>query len=254
MKVTILGCGAAHGIPAIGYGWGICDPTNLKNRRNRASVFIEVDGLNILIDATPDIRFQFLENKITHLDAVLFTHTHADHCHGINDLKFLSLFMKRPIPIYGSEETLKDLFKRFFYVFFKEPNSAEHHTPFLTPYIIKDSFLIKNTKIICFDQDHGASNTLGFRIHNFAYSTDVVSLDEKAFNALKGIEVWVVDCLRYEPAKTHAHLDLTLKWIKKIKPKRAILTHMNHEIDYEILRTQLPQDIEPAYDGMVIDL
>ncbi len=254
MKVTILGCGPTHGVPSLCYGWGECDPNNSKNKRYRASALVETQDAAFLIDSSPDVREQLLANNLKKVDAVLYTHAHADHAHGINDLKFLSVLMHKPIPIYGSLATIQELLKRFSYIFFDEFGSVEHHKPFLTPYVMQKPFSIKNVEIIPFEQEHGGPNkTTGYRIGNFAYSTDVVAFKETAFEALKDLDVWVVDCLRYEPALTHAHLDLTLSWIERVKPKRAILTHMNHDMDYDTLKSQLPEGVEPAYDGMVIE-
>lgn len=255
MKVTILGCGATHGVPGVGYGWGSCNPQNPKNRRRRASILIETKEKTFLVDTSPDLREQLLSVDLKYLDAVLYTHTHSDHAHGINDLRLLSFFIGHPIPIYGTEKTIRELFGSFSYIFDAQPYSEVHHQPFLIPYIFKGSFFIGETQIIPFEQEHGTSNkSTGYRIGSFAYSTDVMNFKEEAFEALKGIETWVVDCLRYKPALTHAHLDLTLKWIERVKPKRAILTHMNHDMDYDKLKTKLPEGVEPAYDGMVIEI
>lgn len=258
MRVIILGCGAAQGVPTWGLkernGWGACDPHNPKNRRTRASIFIESDKTSLLVDTSPDLKDQGYLNRISHLDAVLYTHAHADHCHGINDLQFFSRQIDQVIPVYGSQKTLQELRERFKYAFQTPENSAPHHTSFLMPYVIEGPFKVKNLFITPFEQDHGFETTLGFRIHNFAYSTDVVALNDHAFEILEGIDTWVVDCLREEPCLTHAHLDLVLQWVGRVKPRHTILTHLSFHMDYDVLTKILPASIEVAYDGMVLEI
>ncbi|HQS83440.1 MAG: hypothetical protein B7Y25_00770 [Alphaproteobacteria bacterium 16-39-46] len=258
MRVTILGCGAAQGVPVWGLewgkGWGACDPQNPKNRRTRASIYIENKEVSLLVDTSPDLKDQGFINKIAHIDAVLFTHAHADHCHGINDLQFLARTWDRLIPVYGSQKTINALKNRFNYAFQTPDSAAPHHGSFLAPHIITEAFQVKNVTVIPFEQDHGFEISLGFRVQNFAYSTDVVQLNDQAFEALKGIDTWVVDCLRYEPNLTHAHLSLALSWIERVQPRRAILTHLNFEMDYEELSKKLPAHVEVAYDGMVFEI
>ena len=258
MRVVILGCGAAQGVPVWGLqwgeGWGACDPHNPKNRRTRASIFISQDNTSLLVDTSPDLKDQGFSNKITDIDGVLYTHAHADHCHGINDLQFLARTWERLISVYGTERTLKVLSERFNYAFETSSHAAPHHGAFLSPHHIKGPFQVKNLKVIPFEQDHGVEMSLGFRVDNFAYSTDVVQLNEAAFESLKGVDTWVVDCLRYEPNLTHAHLPLTLSWIERVRPRRAILTHLNFEMDYEALSKKLPPSVEVAYDGMVLEI
>ncbi|MBS0185744.1 MAG: MBL fold metallo-hydrolase [Proteobacteria bacterium] len=258
MRVTILGCGAAQGMPVWGLewgkGWGACDPLNSKNRRTRASIFIESDGTSLLVDTSPDLKDQGFNNNITNIDAVLFTHAHADHCHGINDLQFLARAWERLIPVYASHKTIEVLKDRFNYAFQTPQSAAPHHGAFLIPHQITESFKVKNVTVIPFEQDHGFEISLGFRVKDFAYSTDVVQLNDKAFEVLKDVDTWVVDCLRYESNLTHAHLPLVLEWIERVGPRRAILTHLNFEMDYEELSKKLPSHVEVAYDGMVLEI
>ncbi|WP_259779815.1 MBL fold metallo-hydrolase [Aestuariispira ectoiniformans] len=256
MKVTVLGCGTSGGVPQVGIGWGDCDPDEPRNRRRRASILVEVDDVTILIDTSPDCREQLLDANVRHLDAVLFTHAHADHCHGIDDLRWLCHAMKSEIPVYGDVETLSDLKHRFEYCFTPlDPKAGRYfYKPVLTPHIINDPFEIKGIKIIPFIQDHGHSISLGFRIGNFAYSTDVVELSEDAFYVLHGIETWIVDALQLDEHSTHAHLDKTLNWINRVRPRHAIITHMNTRMDYQTLCKELPDHVEPAYDGLVLDI
>lgn len=254
IKVTILGCGISGGIPMLGNIWGDCDPMNPKNNRLRSSVLVEIDNKKILIDTSPDLRTQFLDANIDWIDAVLYTHAHADHTHGINDLAPIGR-RKKPIPVYGDAITLEKLHKSFEYAFYMPPPAPTIYKPFLIPYVISPpSFMVDNLKVICFEQDHGFSTSLGFRIGDFAYSTDVTQLSEQAFEALQGVKVWIVDCLRYEPHETHSHLEKSLEWIRRINPERAYLTHLGIELDYDTLLGQLPPNVLPCYDGLKIEV
>ena len=254
MQITILGCGAAVGVPVNALGWGKCFPENPKNHRLRSSVFIEIDGTHILIDSGPDFRQQVLTHHIQRIDAVLYTHAHADHINGINDLAYFSSLQKGLIPIYSDAKTLNALKKSFSYAFHLKKGGHPLHKPFLTPIIIQKAFYIHEIKIIPFVQDHGPITSLGFRIGDFAYSTDVVGLDDAAFSTLEGVNTWVVDCLRETPNPSHAHLPLTLSWIERVRPRKAYLTHMNFETDYEEILKKLPLHVEPAYDGLKLFL
>ncbi len=250
MKVTILGCGTSGGVPRIGNIWGACDPAEPKNRRTRASICVETAKTRIIVDTSPDFREQCLKNDIDRLDAVLYTHDHADHIHGIDDLRGFMLINRGRIPIYADRRSLDQLSKRFDYIF----ETKENYPPIAVGHVIDGEFELGDLKIRPFYQDHGAIQSLGFRIGNFAYSTDLVGLDETAFEILDGIETWVVDALRYEPHPTHTHLDQTLDWIKRVNPKQAILTHMTWDMDYATLISSLPAGVEPAYDGMILEI
>lgn len=256
MKVTVLGCGPSNGVPVIGGNWGTCNPDNPKNRRSRPSVLVETQGQVILIDTSPDLRAQLLAAGVTRIDAVLYTHDHADHVHGIDDLRTVSRLMGRTkIPAYADPETLASITRRFPYVFdLPEGPTGMLYRPILVPNVIAGPFRIGPVEIIPFVQDHGICPTLGFRIGQFGYSTDVVRLDEAAFAALDGVETWIVDCLRDgEPHPTHANLATTLGWVARVKPRRAVLTHMNHHADYDHLAALCPAGVEPGYDGMVLE-
>ncbi len=258
MNLRILGCGSSGGVPMVGLGWGKCDPKNPKNRRLRPSVLVSTQGMRILIDATPDLREQLLTAKIDHIDALFMTHTHADHLHGIDDLRRAS--QKGEIDLYTDQDTLTVIKQRFGYLV-ASTDVKEYYKPFLTPHIIdvaNGPLTIQAPEgpvaVTAFIQDHGYSTTLGFRIGDFAYSSDVVGLDDHAFDILAGVQVWVVDCLRLAPHPTHAHLEQTLDWIKRVQPRRAIFTHMSFETDYQKLINLCPPGVEPAYDGMEITL
>jgi phosphoribosyl 1,2-cyclic phosphate phosphodiesterase len=256
MRVTILGSGPSWGVPRIGNDWGACDPANPRNRRRRVSVLVEEGGSILLIDTSPDLREQLLDARITRLDAVLFTHAHADHLHGIDDLRSVNQLMKKVLAVYASPETLAEIRARFGYVF-GAMDFAQHtsyYKPALEPNAIEGPFRAAGFDVVPFVQDHGFSKTLGFRIGRFAYSTDVVNLDDAAFAALRGVELWIVDCIRRRPHVTHSHLEKTLQWIARVKPKRAILTHMDESLDYGTLKRELPEGVEPGYDGLIADL
>ena len=250
MKVTVLGCGTSGGVPRIGNVWGDCDPNEPKNRRSRASVAIESGATRIIIDTSPDFRAQCLRHDIDRLDAVLYTHEHADHTHGIDDLRGFLILTRRRMPIYADAYTLSILKKRFDYIF----ASKDNYPAIAESHLINGDFAVGDLQVQPFYQEHGAIQSLGFRVGDFAYSTDLVGLDEAAFETLAGVDTWLVDALRYKPHPTHAHLDLTLEWIARVKPRRAVLTHMTWDMDYATLKASLPAGVEPAYDGMVLEL
>jgi phosphoribosyl 1,2-cyclic phosphate phosphodiesterase len=255
MRITVLGCGPSGGVPLIGNDWGECDPANPRNRRRRASILIEDRGTQILVDASPDMRMQLLDAGVSRLDAILFTHAHADHCHGIDEVRALNRAMGQAIPIYASAKTLAELQQRFAYIFRPSDPAAGavFYKPALIPSVISGPFEVGGVGVVPFTQNHGFTTSLGLRFGGFAYSTDVVALDDAAFAALEGIETWIVDCYRRTQHPTHTHLAQTLEWIARVKPGRAILTHMDVQLDYETLRRELPAGVEPGYDGLVIE-
>jgi phosphoribosyl 1,2-cyclic phosphate phosphodiesterase len=257
-NITILGCGASAGVPVIGNGWGNCDPANPKNRRRRSSIFIEYDATRLLVDTSPDLREQLIDAKIDQFDAIFYTHEHADHTHGIDDLRVIYyLNNQQSIPVYSDERCLNELQQRFPYLFGigQNPATPEDFNAFLEPHIIStEPFSIGDIPMVPFLQDHGTITSLGFRIDDFAYSTDAVHLDETAFKMLEGTRLWVVDCLRMTPSKVHAHLDRTLEWIERVQPEQAYLTQMSKDLDYDTLCKLLPSHIRPAYDGLVIKI
>jgi len=257
MKVTVLGCGGSGGVPLINGNWGDCNPANPRNRRRRVSVLVEQGGTTILIDTSPDLRQQFLDAGVTRLDAVLYTHDHADHCHGIDELRAFGHDRDgKPIPAYGTKETLRVLRQRFGYVFRQaKQGSSILYRPLLEPRVLDGPFTIAGIPIVPFEQDHGLGTyTTGFRLGRMAYSTDVVGLNDAAFAVLADLDLWIVDCLRYEPHLTHAHFDRTMAWIDYVRPKRAILTHLNHTLDYDDLASRCPAGVEPGYDGLTAEI
>lgn len=254
MQITVLGCGGAGGTPMISAGWGRCDPTEPRNRRTRPSVLVEEAGTAILIDTSPDLRTQLLGTETRHLDGILFTHAHADHTHGLDDLREINRLMGQGIPCWTDAPTLDALHQKFGYAFLGIPDGQPIFRPWLLPNLITGPFSIGPVPVSSWTQDHGWADTLGFRLGDFAYSTDVMHLNENAFRALEGVKVWMIGTLTDQPHPTHAHVGLALEWIERVQPERAFLTHMSPMLDYQTLRISLPAGIAPAYDGLVIDL
>ena len=259
MRVTILGSGPSSGVPMIGDIWGNCDPKEPRNRRRRSSILIESGDVTVLVDSSPDCRAQLLDAGVTRLDGILYTHAHADHSHGIDDLRWINVAMKAPLPAYADARTLEALQERFGYCFTPlerfEGRPLHYYKPVLEPHVVTGPFEVAGMAVTPFEQQHGPrSKTLGFRIGNFAYSTDVSMLDAAAFEILAGVETWIVDAFRREPHPTHAHLDLSLRWIERIAPRHAVLVHMGGDLDYRTLREELPAGVEPGYDGMVVTI
>jgi phosphoribosyl 1,2-cyclic phosphate phosphodiesterase len=255
MKITILGCGASSGVPIIGCDCTVCTSANPKNKRTRVSILVESEGTSILVDTSPDLRVQALRNNIRKIDAIIVTHAHADHINGIDDVRPFNYLNNAPLNLYCESETLQEIKERFPYCFLPpKPAGTGWYRPCLIPVTIEPpkSFTIGGIEVQPFWQNHGQSRTVGLRFGNMAYSTDTNGLPEESLEILKGIDTWIVDCLRYHPAPTHAHLEMTLEWIKQVKPKAAYLTHMNHELDYDRLMKELPQGVYPAHDGLVI--
>jgi phosphoribosyl 1,2-cyclic phosphate phosphodiesterase len=254
VKVTVLGCGASTGVPAIGPNWGACDPADPRNRRRRCSLLVEIGAVGLLIDTSPDLREQLIDAGVRRLDAVLLTHAHADHLHGIDDIRQLNRLMKAAIPLWADAPTLAEIGRRFGYVLEPPREPGHFYKPTLEPHAITGPFAVAGVDVRPFAQNHGFSTTLGFRIGGLAYSTDVTELDEPALAALAGIELWIVDCMRKAPHPTHSHLAKTLGWIERVAPRRAVLTHMDQSLDYRVLAAELPAGVEPGYDGLAIDL
>ena len=274
IEATILGCGSSSGIPRLGGrdgagDWGACDPANPKNRRRRCSLlvrrFTSSGETTVLVDTSPDLREQLLAAKIAHLDGVLMTHPHADQTNGIDDLRPLCQLMRRKIDMHADVATLEHLMTQFGYCF-ATPGGSEY-PPILTGHVIHEPFQAiffqgegggqgpsGALDVRAFWQGHGAIRSLGYRFGPLAYSSDVNELDEEAFAVLEGVECWIVDALRYRRHPTHANVETALSWIARVKPKRAILTNLHHDLDYQVLKNELPAGVEPAYDGMTIKL
>lgn len=259
MRITILGCGTSSGVPRIGGpdgagNWGLCDPANPRNRRRRVSVLVEAAGKRVLIDCGPDCREQLLGARVDHLDAVIITHDHADHAHGIDDLRQLFHAMGRPVDIWASPDTLMVLKRRFDYVF----AGAAGYPASCTAHDFTGPIRLGSLRITPFPQLHGDRESTGLRFDHdgksFAYSTDVKGFDGRADAALAGLDLWIVDALRREPHPTHSHLAQTLDWVAQRRPGRALITHMDQSMDHATLLDELPDGVAPAHDGQIIAL
>ncbi len=256
LKFTILGSGSSGGVPRIGGHWGACDPAEPKNRRSRCSMLIEQGETRALIDTSPDLREQVLKTGIDWVDGVFYTHAHADQAHGIDDLRVFALNRMKRVQVYGDAETLDTLTARFDYCF----EGKAGYPPILLAETVTDQPVTiageggGEITATPFPVDHGTCMALGWRVGGLAYIPDVLNLTDEAMAALQGLDVFVIDALRYKPHPTHAHLEKTLGWISELKPKHAVLTNLHVDLDYQTLKAELPQGVEPAFDGMVIEL
>ena len=255
MKITILGCGPAGGVPSLSAGWGRCDPANPRNRRRRQSILVEEAGHAVLVDTSPDLREQLLDAGVRRLDAVLYTHAHADHTHGIDDLREVNRVVKGPIAAFGTAETLAEIASHFGYVF-KPLDLATQpiYKPWLIAHAVTDRFRVGPFDILAFDQDHGTCRSTGYRFGRAAYSTDVLALPEASLTALEGLDLWIVGCLLDVPHTTHAHVAKVLAWVERLKPKLTVITHMSARLDYKALQSALPDGVIAAYDGMILEV
>jgi phosphoribosyl 1,2-cyclic phosphate phosphodiesterase len=258
LSVTILGCGSSGGVPRVGSGWGACDPGEPRNRRRRCSVLVERSGpggtTRVLVDTSPDVREQLLDAGVTELDGVLFTHAHADHTHGIDDLRPLVIHTGRRIPIWADAHTGADLRGRFGYCFETPPGSG--YPPILTEHRVIAGELVRvegpggTIEALPFDLQHGDSVALGYRFGDIAYTPDLNDVPDGALSALSELDVWIVDALRPRPHPSHFSLTDALGWIERLQPSRAVLTNLHTDLDYRALASSLPTGIEPAFDGM----
>lgn len=252
MKIRILGSGTSSGVPRIGNDWGACDPGEPRNRRTRASALVEHEGTRILIDTGPDMRQQLLTADIGSVDAIIWTHDHADHCHGIDDVR--QLFHARGEPVRGMARpaTLASIEQRFAYVF----NGRQGYPPTIASEPLPDRLTIGGIAIAVVDQPHGRITSAGLRFgaggRTIGYATDFHDLTPSMAELYAGLDVWVVDALRHAPHPTHPTVAQTLDWIKALKPGRSALIHMDHSMDYTTLCGSLPANVEPGYDGMVL--
>lgn len=254
MKVRILGCGTSFGVPRIGNDWGACDPAEPRNRRRRVSILVEHDGTRILIDTGPDLRDQLLDAGVGELDAVIWTHDHADHCHGIDDLRQVFHARGAPVPGYARAETLATLQRRFDYVF----QGKNGYPATVSPQLLADALQIGSIRVRVADQPHGSITSAGLLFEangrTFGYSTDCNRLTGDMTTLFEGVDLWIVDALRRHPHPSHAHLDRTLQWIDELRPARAVLTHMDNSMDYRTVLDALPDGVEPGFDGMEVVL
>jgi phosphoribosyl 1,2-cyclic phosphate phosphodiesterase len=263
LTFTILGCGSSMGVPRVALGWGACDPKNPKNRRRRCSLLAARDNggagrTQVLVDTSPDLREQLLAADVRALDAVMFTHAHADHTHGIDDLRPLFINARRRVDVYLDDVTARAVKGKFGYCFETPPGSE--YPAILTAHRLAPGTPVNvpgeggDIEVLPVLQEHGDIGSLGFRIGRLAYSCDISGLPDGSLDALTGLDVWIVDALREAPHPSHFSLADALTWIARLKPKRAILTNLHSDLDYEALRAKLPPHVEPAYDGMQIGL
>ena len=260
LTVTILGCGSSAGVPRVGQGWGACDPANPKNRRRRCSLLVERAGsagsTRVLVDTSPDLREQLLDADVRWLDGVLYTHDHADHTHGIDDLRPLVLAAGKRINTYMDEPTEAIVGTRFSYCFSAPPGSDYpailEALPIAAGAPVRIAGEGGEVAATPFTQSHGSGASLGFRFGGLAYSCDVSGIPEDSLATLQGLDVWILDALRHKPHPSHFSVDDALAWIERVRPKRAVLTNLHYDLDYETLRRALPAHVEPAYDGMRI--
>lgn len=260
LRVTILGCGSSGGVPRLGDNWGACDPDDPRNRRSRCSLLIErFDGAaatRVLIDTSPDLRTQLLAAKVGVLDGVLYTHSHADHVHGIDDLRMVVFNRGARLPVWADADTANTLIDRFGYAFVQPPGSA--YPPILDINAIDGPVEVDGAagpiRFDPFEVKHGRIEALGFRFCDVAYLPDVSEIPDAAWPLLGGLRLWILDALRYKPHPTHAHVALSLEWIERMQPGRAILTNLHNDLDYARLNAETPDHVTPARDGLSVDL
>jgi phosphoribosyl 1,2-cyclic phosphate phosphodiesterase len=262
VALTILGCGSSAGVPRPALGWGACDPQNPRNRRRRCSLLIEQSGdhgiTRVVIDTSPDLREQLIDAHVDHIDAVFMTHEHADQTHGIDDLRSVVLYQRRRIPVYLNKSTAEHILLRFSYCFVSPPGSE--YPPILDYLQIEagESRVIEGKggplAFSAFNLKHGNIPALGYRIGDAAYTPDLSDVPEDSWPYLENLDLWIVDGLRYAAHPSHFSINDALSWIDRFKPRRAIITNMHSDLDYEVLRQSLPPHVVPAYDGMRLEL
>lgn len=258
LRFTILGCGSSGGVPRLGGHWGECDPTNPRNTRRRCSLLIERESesgiTRVLIDSSPDLRAQLLDAGVGALDAVVYTHSHADHVHGIDDLRMIVFNMRQRLPVWADGDTQNALYARFGYAFAQPKDSP--YPPILDMNTIDGPFEIEGAggtiRLEPFQVNHGSIDALGFRVGDLAYLPDVAAIPEDVWPVLSGLDCWILDALRRTPHPTHAHLALSLEWIARAAPRRAVLTNMHIDLDYQTVEEETPAHVTPAYDGMIL--
>jgi phosphoribosyl 1,2-cyclic phosphate phosphodiesterase len=259
MRVTILGCGSSGGVPRLGGQWGDCDPSEPRNARRRCSALVEritdAGTTSVLIDTSPDMRSQLLDASVGRLDAVLYTHAHADHVHGMDDLRMIVINMRARLPVWVDQPTQKALLERFGYAFIRPEGSM--YPPILDMHLMDGDVEIDGPggmlRFTPFLVPHGGMDALGFRVNDVAYLPDVASIPGAVWPHLEGLRCWIVDALRRAPHPTHSHLDQTLEWIKRVAPAQAVLTNMHNDLDYATLCAETPEHVTPAFDGMALE-
>lgn len=261
LQITILGCGSSGGVPRIGGDWGACDPTNPKNRRRRCSALVErlkggdpAQKTRVLVDASPDLREQLLGAGVGDLDGVLFTHGHADHCHGLDDLRVVVYNRRKMLPVWADADTAELLMDRFRYAFIQPAGSP--YPPILEMRRLDGPVSVDGAggpiTAEPFQVIHGGIHALGFRFGPVAYTPDISEMTEEAWAAVAGVDTWIIDALRYQPHPTHTHLERTLGWIERLGPRRAVITNMHVDMDYERVTAETPDHVTAAHDGLTL--
>jgi phosphoribosyl 1,2-cyclic phosphate phosphodiesterase len=251
MKITILGSGTSTGIPMVGCHCQVCDSTDPHDKRTRASILVECGGQRILVDTSTDLRSQMLREAVPQIDAVLLTHTHADHIHGIDDLRGFHFLHRRVIPCYGSPETMARVTASFAYIF--EGLSSEGYSPLMTPFTLEGPLDLFGCKVQPVALHHGSLNATGYRFDNAAYLTDCSAIPEASLKLLQGLDLLIIDALRYSPHPNHFNIEGALQMVRQLRPRRTLLTHLTHEVHHAD-GARLPEGVEFAYDGMTIEL
>lgn len=257
MKITILGSGSAYGVPYFGGNWGDCDPSNPKNRRSTASILIETNDTKILVDMGYDLLRQSEKHNIRLLDGVIFTHTHADHIVGNFHVPIMmQYYQDQDLLLFTDDFTRKGIEKMWWFQYDPAVNAQFYgpRRPVWVEFMPYRKFKIKNLDILPIPQEHGSMTSYGLRIGDFCYSTDLNNLSEKSFSYLRGLDVWIVECDSMNSSNSHSHLEKTLEWIERVQPKRAILTHLDHTIDYDKVSRILPANVSLAYDDQIISI
>lgn len=252
MRVVVLGSGTSTGVPMIGCKCKVCRSNDLKDKRLRTSIIIEEKGKNFLVDTTPDFRAQALNNNITKIDAVLYTHDHADHINGIDDLRMFNFIQKTKIPCFASKQFIENIKNRFNYIFSDYCKGGGK--PELQFNELKEKNNIYGVEVFAFPVIHWQTDVMGFRINNFAYVTDVKSIPPDSMKHLEGLDVLILGVLRQKEHSTHLCISEALKLLEILKPKKAYFIHMSHHIDYKREQKHLPENVEFCFDGMTISL
>jgi phosphoribosyl 1,2-cyclic phosphate phosphodiesterase len=254
VKVRVLGCGTSSGVPRIGNDWGDCDPHEPKNRRTRSAILIDSDGERLLVDCGPDVREQLLSANVAALDRVIVTHDHADHCHGIDDLRHVASLLGRRVSLHARSETLRRLGKRFAYAF----DGTPHYPAMLEPVAIDGDMPLGQATLSFVDQPHGGITSLGIRAQergrSLGYAIDFHDVTPAMASLYEGVDTWICDCLRRRPHPTHAHLDAVLGWARDLKVGQLLLTHLDKSMDYATLVAELPDWAAPTFDGQEIEI
>lgn len=262
VRITILGCGSSAGVPRVGQGWGACDPSEPRNRRRRCSILIESGGgetpTTVLVDTSPDVREQLIGADVRWLDGVVMTHDHADHTHGLDDLRPLTMVMRRRIDVFADRYTTRSLHERFNYCFTTPPGSGYPPILKLHTHATGEALTIEGRAgpltFATFPVVHGDMEVMGLKFNNCVYTPDISTISEESVQNYAGLDLWIIDALRPARHPTHFSLPEALDWIGRMRPKRAILTNLHTDLDYRTLCDTLPAGIEAAYDGMCIEM